>query len=1086
MMSTLPVSNDAINEAFFAVANAPEFEILHGKWIPAKYWVFLVRKQLKCNEEIKEVKLRKAMEADAAVTSLEDNKRTGMIVKVEMNSKKVTSGRQSLADTKDGKKKRTFIRVNTRRTLLLKDPLDGLLDAEVKKHFQMAYMTYSSLVEHCSATHWLRRLDTNLMESVEVPRVVTPTESVTGEVVVEEEPAEDLVEEGPTEEIVVVEAPIVGLPKTLDMACNEDIKHLLTGIINPKLLKRKDLFIDGEDTLGELRARIKKLGIQYQRQENEATYSALAPNDPLAKWNLHHYEPFLKRFCLPPNKRAFQAVIGTALKIDSECDDADIFQMNNFGGSAETIKGKKLVAIVPSNSKNTLWKNGKRFLPGFYEAIATSDDLDMYTICRTLIKLHKQHCEQAFLDACITMGPKKTPKMDPYRQLAMQDKANLNAEHLRIMRPFLNADRCNPFNSERRMREKMICPTIPPTFLSVIDEDGEKRNGFFLEVKDVVAEEIEGAEEMDELHVIFSADHGQKAFRCHLTCNVIVHGENRSEVKLEKHCLVGQLECKKDTYEILSESSVADGLNKALKLVKDWQLTLPNSNTLIPIKLKCLGDLAWYSLALGKVAMSGKHCWRCRAMHKEFQKDPFFKGRKWTLRGMKERFQKLESGELSRKKKTIERGLVRPMLIDCIEPVDFIVPILHAVILLTNTVFGHVQKWIWYRVEDVPLELIVARSDYARAELDLEARRKECVDVTGHYQEMKSELNHLTPKRGDDFDDEEHHEFFQQQQLLVSTLAASVKAAEKAQTAAEKNARATKKKVSEMEKCKDYGKTKQQLWLTIQRMLREEFNIYWSVYHGGALEGNQARTLLRRAPAVMERIKTMLLEHLNGIEDPEDRIRRATAEEVDLFLNGFERLFQYMDVIVHYGYQPFGSMSDSDVSKAQEAIRLATLLWYKLMPTIPMKVHTWQHLAEDFQQYRGLKSHTDEPIERSHQAGKKDDHRLHAIRNFELKTTCVLKSRATMGQKEVKEMMKDTEAQRKKRKLPPEQAGESQSATARRNYLDTILRLAPLECDFPSMLELNKAVERQVNADDGIEEEEAEESGEEELSDEES
>ena len=58
--------------------------------------------------------------------------------------------------------------------------------------------------------------------------------------------------------------------------------------------------------------------------------------------------------------------------------------------------------------------------------------------------------------------------------------------------------------------------------------------------------------------------------------------------------------------------------------------------------------------------------------------------------------------------------------------------------------------------------------------------------------------------------------------------------------------------------------------------------------------------------------------------------------------------------------------------------------------------------------------------------------------------------------------------------------------THTRPTLDTILRLAPLECDFPSMLELNKAVERQVNADDGIEEEEAEASGEEELSDEES
>ena len=157
-----------------------------------------------------------------------------------------------------------------------------------------------------------------------------------------------------------------------------------------------------------------------------------------------------------------------------------------------------------------------------------------------------------------------------------------------------------------------------------------------------------------------------------------------------------------------------------------------------------------------------------------------------------------------------------------------------------------------------------------------------------------------------------------------------------------------------------------------------------------------------------------------------------------------------MDLIAHYCYQPFGSMSDAQVSDSKKTIRLATLLWKRLMPTIPMKVHAWQHLAEDLERYRGLKTHNEEAMERAHQAGMKDDYRLHAVRNFKVKTLSVLKNSATVAQDGVKEMLEDTEAKRKRKKRKATIENEIEAKKDRAAYLRSILLLPEMEDEFPS------------------------------------
>lgn len=222
------------------------------------------------------------------------------------------------------------------------------------------------------------------------------------------------------------------------------------------------------------------------------------------------------------------------------------------------------------------------------------------------------------------------------------------------------------------------------------------------------------------------------------------------------------------------------------------------------------------------------------------------------------------------------------------------------------------------------------------------------------------------------------------------------------------------------------------------------------------MEGNQCRLLMKRAPEILSRIKEMLLQGISGGVSEEERSQLATVEEIELFCNGFECIFQHMDLLSHYCYQPYGSLTDGDLTDAKTCVGRLTLLWKNIMPTVPVKVHMWQHLLSDLQRFRGLKSHNDSHIERAHQVGVKDNRRYCGLRNFQMKTEAILKGRATVQKSEVQSMLKDTEDKQRRNKKPRVDSKEQVSVTARQVYLRSILNLPPTVEKFPSLDELAK------------------------------
>ena len=135
---------------------------------------------------------------------------------------------------------------------------------------------------------------------------------------------------------------------------------------------------------------------------------------------------------------------------------------------------------------------------------------------------------------------------------------------------------------------------------------------------------------------------------------------------------------------------------------------------------------------------------------------------------MKEHYEKLERGELRRTRPEQQRGLTKPMLIDCVEPENYLSPVLHAVTLFINTPFKYLKKYMWYRAEDLPLQLLMARDDLAVAVLAVETCRNDMLDAGEWLNNMRIELDGLQPQEYGAYDDDQHRKDFLEMEAVVN------------------------------------------------------------------------------------------------------------------------------------------------------------------------------------------------------------------------------------------------------------------------------------------------------------------------------
>ena len=272
--------------------------------------------------------------------------------------------------------------------------------------------------------------------------------------------------------------------------------------------------------------------------------------------------------------------------------------------------------------------------------------------------------------------------------------------------------------------------------------------------------------------------------------------------------------------------------------------------------------------------------------------------------------------------------------------------------------------------------------------------------------------------------------------------------------------------LNKVEAKKEHGAMSQQLRQKVEQELDNLFLITRSSYHDGDMEGNSCRRLMRRSEEVMDAIEQLL--HTVPMNQ---RAKGCDNEEVSKSCYAFKRLFQYMDALSHFCYQPYGTITDGQMKQIREVLlpRLDTL-FRKLSRNTPPKVHMWQHLVEDLDRTRGLLKHHENKLEAQHQTG---DRIAFQFRRFgakkEKRVECEMRYQAQLEDPKVKAIQAEVHTNRS-RKLGEKAKAEKELRDAKRKEnrmlsIQQILDLPPIEEEFPSLLELS-VIDRRMDLEE--------------------
>ena len=195
---------------------------------------------------------------------------------------------------------------------------------------------------------------------------------------------------------------------------------------------------------------------------------------------------------------------------------------------------------------------------------------------------------------------------------------------------------------------KMVCGS----FIDPTNKENRKCSFYYKLVEEIIVnllnqkenltlqneDEESFLENIDWCDILIAGDHGQGSFKLNLKLLVQMSNDNHPE--FVRKSWIAQVDCQKDTREVLF-STISSPINKSLECLKRGLILLQSTNESgklefsiklnddidlnsdskimkhIPINLYMTGDLAFYSLVLGKENMSGHWCWRCDLKSRE-------------------------------------------------------------------------------------------------------------------------------------------------------------------------------------------------------------------------------------------------------------------------------------------------------------------------------------------------------------------------------------------------------------------------------------------------------------------------------------
>jgi len=249
-------------------------------------------------------------------------------------------------------------------------------------------------------------------------------------------------------------------------------------------------------------------------------------------------------------------------------------------------------------------------------------------------------------------------------------------------------------------------------------------------LSEVIAPQINEAADLLHRNSLLAIKDGDVGFKC------IFIPQCAKDIAFLDGESVGEIVVTFNTSGVLSQILLTPGE------IKGKAKTLSVYSFIEKIRLYITGDLAYQATVMGKENSSGHHCPQCKLNCKTWSDADHEKGAQWTNAGLCEaarEFAQQEQVDPTVKKKAV-KGVVEPPHYPGIEPVNFVVPILHMQMGKVNKIIGGCSNFIEEEVENIPSEEIIGRREVSSENAVLESLHLEREKVLFEKYVVKREL----------------------------------------------------------------------------------------------------------------------------------------------------------------------------------------------------------------------------------------------------------------------------------------------------------------------------------------------------------
>ena len=376
--------------------------------------------------------------------------------------------------------------------------------------------------------------------------------------------------------------------------------------------------------------------------------------------------------------------------------------------------------------------------------------------------------------------------------------------------------------------------------------------------------------------------------------------------------------------------------------------------TCIPnFKVLISGDLCFYATSSGRDGRS-----HCRCTYCDSSPNCWTDGNRShsvLTHECLSRFGKLYEDSSHLKNKPDTKGIVMPPLLS-IEPIDYVIPLLHLEIGLVNkgwTTFGHFLDEF---VENVSVNEARLKDEKVELENDITYLNDE-IDINTVNKNIALEV---IGRRNDEEDVNIAKESYKNSTLLLK----QVSGLKKKKLA---KLRLVKGEIENERKARkgDEGSV-EDLLLGIL----ESFNIKKQHFHGGAMNGVCCRRLLDNVDEVFERIVSMVQQKMNSKKHTETTV---PIEELTRVITRFNSLFDCMDVV--FSKLRILDPTEGEIEEIDISIKGLAEIWKELDLSVTPKMHILIcHTLDQVIMFGGIADKVEDFIEKAHQIGKKLDH----------------------------------------------------------------------------------------------------------------